>query len=300
MQLPIIRYRNLWFAFSAVLVAAAAAGLLMYGLKFGIDFTGGSLLEVKFAGSVPQISDINAKFEEFGVKDAVIQTVGDNGAIARMSDLNEQAHTELLGRLEQAYPGLTEQRFETVGPTVGDELRRSAMWSLALVLMAIALYIAYAFRKVNRPVASWKYGVVTLVTSVLHDVLIPVGVFAYLGKYLNVEMNSSLVAALLTILGFSVHDTVVVCDRIRENLLRTGGKFEEIVERSVNETLSRSINTTMTAFLPLLAIFVYGGLSLKWFALALIIGLVSGTYSSIFLVAPLLVVMEKGQSAARR
>lgn len=300
MQLPIIRYRNIWFAISGLLVATALYGLAVYGLKFGIDFTGGSLVEVQFANEVPHVSDVSAKFAEFGYKETVVQTVGDKGTIVRLVGIDEKAHVELLAKLQREYPGLAEQRFETVGPTVGDELRRKAAWSLTLVLLGIALYIAWAFRKVTRPVASWKYGVVTLVTSVLHDVLIPLGVFAFLGKYMNVELNSALVAAFLTILGFSVHDTIVVCDRIRENLLRTGGKFEEVVERSVNETLSRSINTTMTAFLPLLSIFLFGGASLEWFALALMIGLVSGTYSSIFLVAPMLVVMEKSQTTGRR
>jgi preprotein translocase subunit SecF len=164
------------------------------------------------------------------------------------------------------------------------------------VLAAIAFYVAYAFRKVSRPVSSWKFGFITMGVAVLHDVLIPLGVFSLLGHYYGVEINSGLVAAFLTILGYSVHDTIVVFDRVRENLLKVGGKFEELVERSVNETLARSFNTSFTAFLPLVAIFFWGGASLKYFSLALMVGLVSGTYSSIFLASPLLVISEKKSS----
>jgi len=297
MLLPIIRYRNVWFVFSGILVAASLIGLLMYGLKFGIDFTGGSMLEVTFTGERADVEQMTATLAELGQKDAMVQTEGDKGMIIRTSSIDEQAHAKLSEELLKKYPGLVEQQFQTIGPTVGDELRRKASWSLVLVLTAIALYIAYAFRRVSRPVASWKYGIVTLITSVLHDVLIPLGVFAFLGKFLNVELSSALVAAFLTILGYSVHDTIVVCDRVRENLMKTSGKFEDIVERSVNETLSRSINTSLTAFLPLITIFFLGGVTLKWFSLALMVGMVSGTYSSIFLVAPLLVVMEKKVSS---
>src|SRR3989338_5766650 len=242
MQLPIIRHRKIWFSFSATLVAVALFGIVSYGLRFGIDFTGGSLVEVQFAETVPASSEVSAVMAEWGYKDTIVQTVGEKGMIVRLTGIDEEAHAKLTADLQQKYPGLAEQRFETVGPTVGDELRRKAIWSLVLVLAAICSYIAFAFRRISRPVESWKYGAATLITSVLHDVLIPVGVFAFLGKFLGVEMNSSLVAALLTILGYSVHDTVVVCDRIRENLLKTTGKFEDIVDRSVNETLSRSIN----------------------------------------------------------
>jgi preprotein translocase subunit SecF len=198
--------------------------------------------------------------------------------------------------MRERHEAVSELRFESIGPAIGAELRTKAMWSLILVLVAIAVYVAYAFRKVSRPVASWKYGLITLIAALLHDVLIPLGVFAVLGKVFLVEINSAFIAAILTILGFSVHDTIVVFDRIRENLLKTGGAFHEIVERSVNETLARSINTTITTLLPLFAIFFWGGETLKYFALALIIGLVAGTYSSIFLASPLLVVFQKKSS----
>jgi len=296
MTLPIIKYRSIWFIFSGILVIASAAALAMYPLRLGIDFTGGSLMEVTFPGERPSSQDIRTSLADIGYSEAVVQTTGENGALIRMPDLSEEAHQELLVAFEGRFGAVDEQRFESIGPSIGSELRRNAVWSLAMVLIAIALYVAYAFRKVSRPVSSWKYALATLIAALMHDVLIPLGVFAVLGKYLLVELNSGFVAAMLTILGFSVHDTIVVFDRIRENLLRTGGKFEDVVERSVNETLARSINTTVTTLFPLFAIMLWGGETLKWFALALIIGMVAGTYSSICLASPLLVVFQKKSS----
>jgi len=296
MTLPIIKYRSVWFILSGILVAASVAALLRFPLRLGIDFTGGSLMEVAFSGERPSSQDLRSTLADIGYGDAVVQTTGDNGALMRMPDLSEETHQEVLATLEGRFEGLSEQRFESIGPSIGNELRRNAVWSLAMVLTAIALYVAYAFRKVSRPVSSWKYALATLIAALMHDVLIPLGVFAILGHYLLVELNSGFVAAMLTILGFSVHDTIVVFDRIRENLLRSGGKFEDVVERSVNETLARSLNTTITTLFPLFAIMLWGGETLKWFALALIIGMIAGTYSSICLASPLLVVFQKRSS----
>ncbi len=293
MKLPIIKYRNVWFLFSSALSVASIVILFTFPLKFGIDFTGGSLMEIEFAGERPAPAAISTELVAHGVNESVAQTFGDKEMIVRMRTLDEQKHQEVRDALDKKFDGVTEHRFESVGPTVGDELRKKAVWSIALVLLAIALYVSYAFRKVSRPVASWKYGLSTLIVGLLHDVLLPLAAFALLGKVANAEVNSSFVAAILTVLGFSVHDTIVVFDRIRENLLKTGGAFEEIVERSVNETISRSINTSLTAVFPLVAIFFWGGESLHFFALTLIIGLVAGTYSSIFLASPMLVMMQK-------
>lgn len=296
MTLPIIKLRHVWFAVSGALVAASVAVLFAFPLKFGIDFTGGSLMEVEFKADRPAPTAVGDAVTELGLGESVAQTVGDKEMLIRLKTLDEPTHQKVLKTLDEKFGGAIEHRFESVGPTVGDELRKKAAWSIALVLLGIALYVSYAFRKVSRPVASWKYGLVTLIVGIMHDVLLPVAAFALLGHYALAEANSSFVAAILTVLGFSVHDTIVVFDRIRENLLRSGGAFEEIVERSVNETLSRSVNTSLTATLPLVAIYVWGGESLKTFAFTLIIGLVAGTYSSIFLASPLLVVMQKKSS----
>lgn len=294
MKLHIIKYRNVWFAVSSALAALSIGAIAFYGLRFGIDFTGGSLLEAKMLdGQVPAVEEIRAVVAAEGVNDFTVQPIGDDGLLLRLPNLDETGHQELLTVLKEKYSTLEEQRFEAIGPTVGNELRQKAVWSILLVLLGIGLYIAFAFRKVSRPVASWKYGAATLIAALAHDVLLPIGVMAALGHYLNVEINSAFIAAILTVLGFSVHDTIVVFDRIRENLLKTTGSFEDIVDRSVNETLARSINTSLTSLIPMLAIFFFGGETLKWFALTLIVGLTAGTYSSIFLCSPLLVVFQK-------
>jgi preprotein translocase subunit SecF len=293
MKYPIIKYRKIWFTLSGILVVVSIAALVMYPLRLGIDFTGGSLMELKFSDERPSAADMRDAMGEQGYSEALVQPLGDDGMLVRMQTLGEDEHQASLAALRDRFGEVEEMRFESIGPTVGAEMRSKAVWSLSLVLIAIAAYVAYAFRKVSRPVASWKYGITTLIAALLHDVLIPLGVFAILGKVLMVEINSAFIAAMLTVLGFSVHDTIVVFDRVRENLLKTSGSFQDIVERSVNETLARSINTTVTTLLPLFAIWLWGGETLKWFALALMIGLVAGTYSSIFLASPLLVVFQK-------
>jgi preprotein translocase subunit SecF len=292
MKYPIIKYRKVWFIFSGLLVVASVAALLMFPLRLGIDFTGGSLLELKFTIR-PETQDMRNTMAELNYSESVIQPLGEAGMLMRLPAMGEEEHQNLLASLQEKYGEVVELRFESIGPTVGSEMRTKAIWSLSLVLLAIALYVAYAFRKVSRPVASWKYGIITLIAALFHDVLIPLGTFAILGHLLLIEINSAFIAALLTVLGFSVHDTIVVFDRVRENLTKISDSFEKIVERSVNETLARSINTSLTTMLPLIAIYLFGGETLKWFALALMIGLVAGTYSSIFLAAPLLVSFQK-------
>ncbi len=296
MYLRIIKYRNIWLTVSSLLVVLGVVCLLVYPLRFGIDFTGGSLMELEFSGQVPTAQGAREVLEKGGINDFVVQPMGDKGMLIRLPHMDESRHQEVLGSLREGLGEAQELRFESIGPTVGDDLRQSAAWSLTLVLLGICSYIAFAFRKVSKPVASWKYGLITLIPALFHDVLLPLAVFAVLGHFLYVEINSAFIAAILTVLGFSVHDTIVVFDRIRENLLKTAGSFEEIVERSVNETIARSINTSLTTFIPMMAIFLFGGDTLKWFALALIIGLLAGTYSSIFLCAPLLVLMQKKSS----
>ena len=187
---------------------------------------------------------------------------------------------------------MTEKSFSSVGPTIGNELKQKSYYAIALVLLAIVIYIAWAFRRVSRPVASWKYGVAAII-ALLHDVIIPTGVFSALGHFLGYEVDVLFVTALLTVLGFSVHDTIVVFDRIRENLLKREGSFEDIVNYSVNQTMTRSINTSATVMLVLLAVYFFGGESVRNFTLVLILGVFFGTYSSIFIASPILVVWHK-------
>ena len=196
----------------------------------------------------------------------------------------------MLAKLKEKFPDIQNTRLDYIGPSISSELKSKAIWALLVAVIGIAVYVAYAFRKVSRPVESWKYGVGAVV-ALVHDVLITVGIFAVLGHFFNIEIDSAFIAALLTILGFSVHDTIVVYDRTRENLLKSGSgeKFDETVNRSLNETMARSINTSLTVLVTLLAIFIFGGASIKTFTLALLIGITFGTYSSIFVASALIV-----------
>lgn len=291
----IIGKRKLWLGITATLVILSAVAVGLWGLKFGIDFTGGSLMEITFANSRPATPELASDMASFGAADVSIQPVGDDGAIARFRSVDEPAHQEILKKLQEKYSDVSEDRFESIGPTIGKELRTKALYSIVIVLICIIVYIAWAFRKVSKPVVSWKYGAIAVIVLV-HDIGVPIGVFAVLGHFMGVEVNSTFVAAILTILGYSVNDTIVVFDRVRENLLHSGGdydRFDTIVNESVNQTFARSINTTLTTLLALVAIFFWGGETVKYFALALIVGIGLGAYSSIFIASPLLVTWEK-------
>jgi preprotein translocase subunit SecF len=284
----IIKYRKIFFIISGLLILASIISLSVWHLKLGIDFTGGSLLEVKYAGTVPANSEIKDKLAQFNLGEVNVTPAENNSVILRFKDIDEATHQNILHSLGD----VEEKSFESVGPVIGAELMRRAIYAIALVILMIVIYIAWAFRKVSRPISSWQYGIATLV-ALLHDVIIPVGIFAILGHFLGVEIGLLFVTAVLTILGFSVHDTIVVFDRIRENLRRhIGDNFEDTVNRSINQTISRSINTSFTVLLTLLAVYFFGGESVRYFALALIVGIIFGTYSSIFIASPLLVFWE--------
>lgn len=293
-----ISKRTLWLSISAVLVALSITAISMWGLKLGIDFTGGSILEVKFNNIQPTVTEVEKSLESLKLQSLTAQPAENNGMILRFQQTSEDVHQGALDSLRKLAvskgakdPVLDEQRFEAVGPSVGAELQQKAIWAIVLVLLAISLYIAWAFRKVSRPVASWKYGLATLI-ALFHDVAIVVGFYAILGHFFAIEVNTTFVAAVLTVLGFSVHDTIVVFDRIRENLPRSSEDFAGTVNISVNQTFVRSINTSLTVLLVLASIVFLGGLSIKYFALSLLVGIFFGTYSSIFLASPLLVVWD--------
>jgi preprotein translocase subunit SecF len=258
---------------------------MSFGLKPGIDLAGGSIIDLSFAENRPSNQEIEEKLKDFNLGEIVVQPVGDKEVIIRIKDINEGTHQEILKKFE----GVEERSFESIGPTIGNELKQKTKIALIYVLLAITAYIALAFKKISWPVPSWKYGIATLI-ALFHDILIPLGFFAYLGKFYNVEITIPIIAAILTILGFSVHDTIVIFDRIRENLLkRRSQQFEEIVNLSLNQTLGRSINTVLTVLFVVLSLFFFGGETLRYFSLALIVGIVSGAYSSIFIAPSLLV-----------
>ncbi len=252
-------------------------------------------MEVAFTKSKPSNEVIQNALKSFNLGDITVQPTSGNGAILQFKGVDEATHQEILAELNKLTP-TSEKSFQYIGPSVGQELRNATELAIVLALVAITLYISFAFRKVSKPVASWKYGVTSLV-ALFHDVLIPIGVFSILGHFYNVEITIPIMAALLTILGFSVHDTIVIFDRIRENILRRGmGQFEETVNWSLTQTLGRSISTVLTVEFVLLFLFFMGGETLKWFALALIIGITSGAYSSIFIASPLLVSWYKREA----
>lgn len=296
-MMNIINNKHIYLTFSGFLVLASILVLAVWGLKPGIDFTGGSLLEVEFKNRAPSAQDLQKKFGELDLGNVLIQPTGEKGVIMRFKHVEEEAHQKILQVLrgdEADQENIVEKRFDAIGPTIGRELRNKSFAALILAVTAIILYIAWAFRKVSKPIASWKYGVVA-VLALIHDVTIPTGVFAALGKFRGVEVDTLFITALLTILGFSVHDTIVVFDRIRENLqkLKHPEVFDETVNRSINETIARSVNTSLTVLLVLGAVFFFGGETVKYFSFALILGIIFGTYSSIFVASPLLVLWSK-------
>lgn len=246
-------------------------------------------MEIDFQESaVPSADVIQNALKDLNLGDITVQSTGKSSAILEFQGVNETTHQQILTALNNSFK-VSEKSFEYIGPSIGQELRNKTELAVFLALLAITIYIAFAFRKVSKPVSSWKYGLASLI-ALFHDILIPVGVFSILGKIYNVEITIPIVAALLTVLGFSVHDTIVIFDRIRENILRRGmGQFEETVNWSLNQTLGRSISTVLTVELVLFAIYLFGGQTLKYFALALIVGITSGAYSSIFIASPLLV-----------
>ncbi|MEK7190103.1 MAG: protein translocase subunit SecF [Patescibacteria group bacterium] len=291
----LVKNQKYFLSFSGVLIVSGLLAVLIWGLKPGLDFTGGSLLEVSFSEARPDNQAVEQKINSL-VEKPVLIPAGEKDLIIKMKAVDEASHQQILSALKVLGGGVdkvTEKRFEMIGPTVSAELKTKSFLAIIFVLLAIILYIAFAFRKVSRPISSWKYGVCA-VLALFHDVIIPTGVFAILGHFLGVEVDTLFVTALLTVLGFSVHDTIVVYDRIRENLLKFPREtFEEIVNRSVNQTAVRSVNTSLTVLLVLIASFFFGGESIKYFVLTLIIGVVFGTYSSIFIASPLLVIWNR-------
>ncbi|MCK4781899.1 protein translocase subunit SecF [Candidatus Parcubacteria bacterium] len=283
-----LKYRKIYFAFSSVLVLTSIACLVAFGLNFGIDFTGGSILEIEYSQERPSNDVIKDTLSELDLGEIYVQPTGEKSVILRMRALDENGHQEIISKLEEK-GNLEEKYFESIGPAIGKELEEKTKLVILLSLIAIVLYIAFAFRRISRPIPSWQYGIVALI-ALAHDVLIPVGIFSILGKYQDVQITIPLVTAFLTVFGYSVNDTVVVFDRIRENLIKQSSiDYEEAVNQSLNQTLSRSVNTSCTTLFVLLAIFFFGGETLKYFSLALILGISFGTYSSIFLAGPLLV-----------
>jgi len=298
MNIPFVKYRKICFIFSGILIAGSLVCLIVFGLKLGIDFTGGSILELEFKTARPANQEIRESLKEFNLGEIYIQPADEKGLILRMKDISEDVHQQIIQKLKGptsgGYPGeLEEKRFESIGPVIGQELKEKAKLLIAISLLSIVFYIAIAFRKVQKPLSSWQYGIASLLI-LSHDILIPLGVFALLGKFYQVQLTIPIICALLTVVGYAINNVVVVYDRLRENLLRGVFRdfvleFETAANKSINQTLTRQLNTSLTTLFPLIAIFFLGGETLKYFALTLILGITAGTYSSIFLATPILV-----------
>jgi len=285
----IIKYKWVFLIFSVIIIAASIVAVIIFGLNRGIDFVGGTLWQVKGLTRA-EIASV--------IPEAVIIPESDGAFLVRSKEIAEAEHQQLVQIFNKISPLFEEQRFESIGPAIGKELEKKALTAFVLVILAISLYIAFAFRKVSRPVSSWKYGIITIVT-LFHDAIIPAGMMAVLGYLLGVEIDINFIVAILVVMGFSVHDTIVVFDRIRENVRLSrdpSADFSGLVGRSISETVARSINTSLTLIIVLFALYFLGSATLSYFTLVVLVGTIIGAYSSICIASPLLV-LWRGKGA---
>ena len=310
-MLHITRNFRLWFTLSAVLVALGVILLIFPGLKLGIDFTGGTLIELTFDEEVEK-AKVEEALSAFAAgmsidlgQPYVLRTAEGGpalhrseatgaGFIIRIKDITNEQHLALQDFFNTSIGSFTEKRFTTIGPTVGRTLKIRSLWALFTAAVIMVLYIAFAFRNIPRKLNPWKFGIIAVI-ALLHDVIITIGLFALIGHFTSFEVNTLFVTALLIILGYSVNDTIVIFDRVRENVFNQerGEDFHEVAERGLRQSIARSVNTSLSTLIPLCALFVLGGESIQWFVLTLIVGLAIGTYSSLFLAIPLLVVWRR-------
>lgn len=293
----IVTHRNIFFGITASLIALSFIAMFAFGFHVSTEFTGGTLVEVRYAETRPSREALSSALTNAGIKDITLRESGTNNYTVRAPNLTEAERTALIPALSVGGEKATIERFSEIGPIIGTELRNKSFVALALVLLGIILYIAFVFRKVSEPVSSWTYGLIALVTLV-HDVIVPAGFFAVLGYYFGAQIDTLFVTAMLTILGFSIHDTIVVFDRVRENLRvnqehHRKEDFASVAGRSLGQTVTRSINTSATVVISLGALYFLGPIATQSFALTLIVGIIAGTYSSIALATPLLVAVER-------
>ncbi|HLC99640.1 MAG TPA: protein translocase subunit SecF [Patescibacteria group bacterium] len=290
----IIQKRFWWYLLSLLVLVPGIVSLGLWGLKLGNDFTGGSLIEYKLSKAV-DLPAIEVVLQPLDLGKFTLVPLETDSVTIKLKTIDQETADKIHEAIVEKYPEAVVQSFESIGPTIGAELRQKAFTMTVLVLLGILLYVTFAFRSVgkNSPISSWTFGGATLV-ALLHDTLIVVGIVSILGHFFNFEVDTLFVTALLTVLGFSVHDTIVVFDRIRERLRISSEKsFELIVNESINQTLVRSINTSATVLIVLTALYLFGGHTLRDFIFVLIIGITAGTYSSIFVASPLLVTWER-------
>lgn len=300
----VVKYRKIFFILSGVIVSLSILSVLVFGLTFGIDFTGGALTEVSYPDGRPLKEEVVARLNNIPIGGYSLRQSGDNNYILRTRDLLEEERIAVMGALSlNESLNITTERFNSIGPIIGTELRNKAFLAIAIVALAIIFFVAFVFRHVSAPVSSWKYGIIAII-ALLHDIVVPVGLFAILGALVSAEVDILFVMALLAILGYSVNDTIVVFDRVRENLrtnleLNRKEDFELTIGKSLNQTYVRSVNTSFTTFFVLSALFILGPPATQNFALVLLTGVIAGTYSSICLATPLLVAVNDLQRASQ-
>lgn len=293
-MLDIIKRKNLYFLISLIVIVPGIISLALFGLKLSIEFTGGSRMTLTFP-KTPTDKTVQSVRNAFATEKVEVVSTQMSGKdlVIRAAPLNEKQGAKISDQIHTLAGDFKQESFESIGPVIGSETTTHAFYSVLLASALIVLYIGISFRKVPKPASSWRFGVCAII-ALLHDVLVLIGIFSLLGYFLGVEVDSLFITALLTVIGFSVHDTIVVFDRIRENLLRVSGvPFATIVNNSILQTIVRSLNTSLTAMLVLLTLLIFGGASVHWFVVALLIGIASGTYSSIFNASPLLVVWHE-------
>lgn len=289
--MDIVGKRYLYFLISLILIVPGMIGLIVWGLPLAVDFAGGSIVEIHFdSASVPPLQDVRNLYAQFGYEDAEPRSSGTNDLVVRTKHMDDATNGQIIQAMKDQFgTNVSILRFESVGPTIGREITSRAIGTIVMAALAIMIYIWYAFRGVQN---AHRYGISAII-AMLHDVAVVFGMQAILSHFLGWEIDSLFLTALLTVISFSVHDSIVVFDRIRENALRSRrDPYEAIVNRSIVQTMSRSINTQLTVFLTLLALVIFGGSTIRHFIVILMIGLLSGTYSSIFNASPILVVWE--------
>ncbi|MEK7579979.1 MAG: protein translocase subunit SecF [Patescibacteria group bacterium] len=285
-----LKVYKIFFSISLIMMAGSLAFFLIYGLNLGTDFTGGALLELRTENL--ELRTIRESLENSGIQNVVVSRTGDNGFLIKMQEISEEKHQEILAELRKMGE-LEEKRFDSIGSTIGAELKRKSIIAIIIALIAISVYLAVVFSKIGGAVSPFALALGAII-ALIHDLLLPIGVFAWLGEFKGVAVDAPLIAAALAILGYSINDTVVVYDRIRENVLKKSGEsFNQAVHKSVKQTLVRSISTSLTTLFAVIAIYIFGGPTLKNFSLALIIGIASGAYSSIFVASPILMLFHK-------
>jgi len=290
----VVHHRRFFFWFTGLLLAASIAALVFIPPPLSIEFTGGSIVEVVYEGERPSHDVLVGRVAGLELGEPSVRESGERGVVVRSHTLTPEAHDELIAQLSAGGTDpVTELRFNSIGPSLGRELTTKALYAVGAVLLAIMLYIAWAFRKVSRPVPAWGYGIVSVLMLAI-DIIVPTGFFAVYAYFTGAQVDTLFVVALLALMGYCINDVIVIFDRIREHLrhndeLTIEEPFEQTVGKSITETLGRSINTSLTVALALLAIIFVGSETTRVFALVMLVGVIVGTFSSIVRSAPLLI-----------